>query len=719
MWKRLRDSLLKSTDVVCGWTMGPARHKETWWWNKEVDVAVKCKSVAWKSWRAGAGSKESYLEAKRAARRAVYKAKKEAEQARFAKVLRNDCQSEVFKVARQIIKANLDVVGEKCVRGDDGSLAFSDEEKKAAWRSHYMKLLNNENVWCINDLPPANPVEGPAVEVQKGMVEDAIRRMKCGKAAGPSGIVAEMLKASDECGLVAVTELINQIIYEGSVPEEWQLSTLVNLYKGKGDSLERNNYRGLKLMDQVLKVMERVLEKLLRKRISIDAMQFGFMPGRGTTDAIFTLRQMQEKFLAHDQRLYLAFIDLEKAFDRVPREVVWWALRRLGVEEWLVRAVQSTYVNARSRVRVSASYSEEFPIRVGVHQGSVLSPLLFIAVLEALTQGFRSGCPYEMMYADDLVIAGRSMDELMVRFESWRRGLEAGGLKVNVQKTKVLVSGRDIGKVTETGSFPCSVCCRGVGSNSIFCNSCRHWVHKRCSGIKGRLRPDAQFQCKACNGNKSCSVPTEETVSCEGGTLNVVQQFCYLGDTISARGGVDCSITVRIRSAWHKFRELLPLLTSRTLPLRTKGRLYNACVRSVLLYGSETWALRVEDLVRLERNDRRMIRWMCGVSFKDGQSMVRLHEWTGLSDLRACVQSRRLRWYGHVERMDPENCVKKIRELAVAGARPRGRPRRTWEEVVARDLSERGVCQTLAQDRRAWRAITKPRPTQVSLENGR
>ena len=66
----------------------------------------------------------------------------------------------------------------------------------------------------------------------------------------------------------------------------------------------------------------------------------------------------------------MTFVDLEKAFDRVPRKVIWWALRKLGVEEWIVRLVQEMYANVRSRVRFGEGYSEEFEVKVGVHQGS-------------------------------------------------------------------------------------------------------------------------------------------------------------------------------------------------------------------------------------------------------------------------------------------------------------------------------------------------------------
>ena len=112
--------------------------------------------------------------------------------------------------------------------------------------------------------------------------------------------------------------------------------------------LERGNYRGLKLTEQVMKILERIVDGLIRQLVSTDDSQFGFVPGRGTTDAIFVVRQLQEKYLAANKRLYMAFIDLEKAFDQVPWKVIWWALRKLDVEEWIVRLVQGMYANALS-----------------------------------------------------------------------------------------------------------------------------------------------------------------------------------------------------------------------------------------------------------------------------------------------------------------------------------------------------------------------------------
>ena len=143
--------------------------------------------------------------------------------------------------------------------------------------------------------------------------------MASGKAAGPSGIVAEILKPVGEAGAVEVRDLIEDIISEGCIPTDWQESFIVNLYKGKRDALNRGNYRGLKLIEQVMKVLERVVEGLIRQRVEIDEMQCGFMSGHGTTDAIFIVRQLQ-KHLAANKPLYMA---LGAAVRRRPDDQCW------------------------------------------------------------------------------------------------------------------------------------------------------------------------------------------------------------------------------------------------------------------------------------------------------------------------------------------------------------------------------------------------------------
>ena len=110
-------------------------------------------------------------------------------------------------------------------------------------------------------------------------------------------------------------------------------------------------------------------------------------------------------------------------------------------------------------------YSEEFEVKVGVHQGSVLSPLLFIIVLEALSREFCSGVPWEDLYADDLVIIAESLEECVRRLLTWKEAMEKTGLRVNAGKTKIMICCTGLDLLQSSGEFPCAVCHTGVGSN--------------------------------------------------------------------------------------------------------------------------------------------------------------------------------------------------------------------------------------------------------------
>ena len=215
--------------------------------------------------------------------------------------------------------------------------------------------------------------------------------------------------------------------------------------------MECGSYRAIKLLEHGIKVLERVLERRLRMKVNIDDMQFEFMSGKGTVDAIFIVRQLQKKFMEKRKDLFYAFVDLEKAFDVVPRDVVRWALRQLGVEEWLVQTVMVMYEKARTTVRTKQGSSEEFEVKVGVHQGSVLSPLLFVAVMEVVTQKVREGLPWELLYADDLVLVAQSIEELREKVRQWKACMESKGLKMNIDKTKVMRSGKGSGDIVKTG----------------------------------------------------------------------------------------------------------------------------------------------------------------------------------------------------------------------------------------------------------------------------
>ena len=211
------------------------------------------------------------------------------------------------------------------------------------------------------------------------------------------------------------------------------------------------------MLEHAMKVVEIVLEKRIREQVVIDNMQFGFMPGQGTTDAVFIVRQVQEKYRSKGKSLYMAFVDLEKAFDRIPRLVLRWAMRQLNADEWLISAVMVMYDGVATVVRTPFGDLHSFPVRVGVHQGSILSPLLFAMVMEAITKNTRAGVPYELFYADDLDLLAESMDELISKIQKWKAVFERKGMKVNVAKTKVMISGAI--KAEEVRSkCPCGVC---------------------------------------------------------------------------------------------------------------------------------------------------------------------------------------------------------------------------------------------------------------------
>ena len=310
------------------------------------------------------------------------------------------------------------------------------------------------------------------------------------------------------------------------------------------------------------------------------------------------------------------------------------------------------YANARSCDRVGEGYSEVFEENVGVHQGSVLSPLLFIVVLEALSREFRSGVPWEDLYADDLVIIAELLEECVRRLLTWKEAMEKKGLRVNAGKTKIMICGTGLDLLQSSGEFPCAVCRTGVCSSSIFCNGCKHWVHKKCSGLK-RLKKDIDYRCTWCQGTaRPFDGRPQKEVQVGPDKFEVVASFCYLGDILSAAGGCKLSTTTRVKTAWKKFKDLLPVLSSHHLSFKTRGCVYSSCVRSAMFHASETWPLKKPNLQRLQRHDRAMIREICNIRPQDidttrsNELLVRLC----IEDLDLILKERRLRWYGHVER---------------------------------------------------------------------
>ena len=293
------------------------------------------------------------------------------------------------------------------------------------------------------------------------------------------------------------------------------------------------SYRGVKLLEYAMKIVERVLERRIRTLVNLNEMQFGFMPGKGTVDAIFVVRRMQEEYQKKDKKLYLCFVDIEKAFDRVPRKAMEWAMRKKSLSEVIVREVISLYDGAKTRVRMGSAYSEEFEVKVGLHQGSVLSPLLFAIVVYVITENARRGVVNELLYVDDLVIMSEDMEDLKERFWNWKNALESKGMKVNTRKTKVMVSGSE-GELYKSMIDPCGVCGKKVIANSVLYTKCGNWVHGKCAKIKRvTVRLAMHFVCSKCKGIMEGTMDSIEKLCDEVETVN---GFCYLGDRLNASG---------------------------------------------------------------------------------------------------------------------------------------------------------------------------------------
>ena len=128
-------------------------------------------------------------------------------------------------------------------------------------------------------------------------------------------------------------------------------------------------------------------------------------------------------------------------------------------------------------------------------------------------------------------------------------------------KTKVMKYTYDVAQQEKSGKWPCGVCNKGVGRNSIKCDSCKRWVHKKCSGIRGRLRAGMSFQCARCKNPKTSN--KANTVLQQGVEFEQVDKFCYLGDMFQNGGGADAAVRTRVSCAWAKFRKLCPILAAR------------------------------------------------------------------------------------------------------------------------------------------------------------
>ena len=263
---------------------------------------------------------------------------------------------------------------------------------------------------------------------------------KC-KATGADEVRLDMLEMAGEEGVKWTGRLLNVCMQEGRIPKEWRMGLMVPIWKRKGDVHDPGKYRGITLRNQVLKLVERVLDARIRRRVECDfgEEQQGFKKERGISDGMYVLKQMVEKRLEVQGSMALRFVDLEQAFDTVPRQMVMATLRWMGVPEAEVRMVEGTYEHTTARVVVGEGASEEFEVNNGLRQGSVLSPLLLITVLDLISRKtVVKDAMKKLLYADDLALVTNGKQELQETMEEWNGLFIKHGLKLNLEKTEVL-----------------------------------------------------------------------------------------------------------------------------------------------------------------------------------------------------------------------------------------------------------------------------------------
>uniref|UniRef100_A0A914WJ88 Reverse transcriptase domain-containing protein n=1 Tax=Plectus sambesii TaxID=2011161 RepID=A0A914WJ88_9BILA len=283
--------------------------------------------------------------------------------------------------------------------------------------------------------------------------------------------------------------------------------------------------------------------------------------------------------------------------------------------------------------------SKDFRVTVGVHQGSVLSPLLFILIMDVVTRDLHQRPPWTLLYADDVMLADTDKANLQNQVQAWSDRLAQFGLRLNVKKTEYMTTDAD-----EHGS-----------------------------------------------------------ITINNTNLPRTSAFRYLGSTFSDDGSLATEVTARINAAWLKWRSATDVLCVKKITDRLKSKVYKTVVRPVAIYGAECWPATKEAERRLRVMEKKMLRWISGITRLDHVRNDDIRERYGVVPIAEKLRESRLRWYGHVLRADDGTIAMTGFTLEVPGARPRGRPKQRWTNTLHNDLKIAGLHPDKALDRDLWR----------------
>jgi len=566
---------------------------------------------------------------------------------------------EVYEGVRKLTGKHVSKVS--AVKDKQGKMLTDGQEVRGRWKEYFEELYNDPNAVCTANLPelPLHNEDEETPEILMDEVVDAVNQLRRFKAVGYDGISAEEIQAAmTGKGLEVMLALCRDIWEEEQIPSDWKRAIIVPIHKKK-DKMECNNYRGVSLLCHSSKIFSRILLNRLRKRTEeiLSEEQAGFRAGRSTIDQIFTLRQLAEKYIEMDRGLYVGYIDFKKAFDSVWREGLWRVMRHLGYEEKTVRILESMYQGTFSAVRAGGNLSDWFETTVGVLQGCALSPLLFNVFLEAIMgralaereEGAIIGGNLisNLRFADDIGALAESNQGLQDNMNSISLEAERLGMKMNLEKTEVQYIGKE------------------------------------------KVAMD---------------------ISIGGTTLKQVDEFVYLGSKIEGNGSSDQDVKRRIGLANGVVQSLASIWRAEGISVKTKVRVYETLVLSLLLYNSETWALKEETKQRLLVFEMACLRRITGISRRERIRNTVIRGKAGVKEniLQKIARSR-MRYLGHVIRMPNSRFPNMAFYGQVHGQRSRGRPRMRWIDNVKKDCERAGITIVQATQDAADRILWKSR----------
>lgn len=664
-WKNFKEFVLSTAEECLGSTSKGGGNKKTSWWNAGIKAAVMEKRKVYLLWLQDKTEerKEAYRVAKRRVKTLI-RAAKDAAWKKFGEELEEAGQGRGKKFWSTIKDIRRGGEKEECgsILDKDGRLVTDKGEVLKTWRDYFQDLFSS-----VNEVAETAQGLGSNVEVEEGIeisleeVARKISKLKAGKAAGVDEIRSEFLKNSGLAGIQWLSRIFNLAMKSSIVPADWSYAVIAPIFK-KGSRKECSNYRGISLLSVVGKVYASVLVDRVRAIVEdvLDEIQGGFRPLRGCQDQIFCLRQAIEKLCEKDKDLYLCFIDLEKAFDRVPRQKLFEILSEYGIRGSLLEAIKSIYVGSKAAVRIDGELSEAFEVNEGVRQGCCLSPLLFIIFMDKIIKQANIQGDVKvgevimkiLAYADDLVLMTDNVGELQNGINCLNAACGEFGMKISVSKSKVMHVGKSRKEVV-------------------------------------------------------CSLNGEE--------LEQVSVFKYLGALFAEDGKLVKEFEGRKKMGNAVASQLRShVFNKKELSSDTKLAIHRAIYRPTIMYGSESWVDCGYLVHDLEVADMRIIRSIARVNRREQwENHIRnedIRENLGVASVEEAARVSRLRWFGHVQRMGDNRLPKKILSAEVPGVRPRGRPRRRFIDSIRSDLEVRGLqlddqTISLADDRVAWRGI--------------